>query len=133
MAVRILRIIGRCDDDLDYPLYIDAPVDAAGMIVTKAWSFGFMGKTLRDRLHPFIGRLDKDEPPPHFPFLLDFGTDFSDSDRFYWTNLTLKRIRKGEQFTIRMPSVGEKTGFGEWIYEIRELIDMVQQQPIDSL
>lgn len=133
MNVRILRIVARCADDLDYPMYIDAPVDEAGMIVTKGWMFGVMGKTLGDRLEPFMGRLDKDEPSPRFPFLFDFGTDFDDPSRFYWTNLTLKRVRKGEQFTIRMPSESEVTGFGEWIYEIRELVDMVQQQQIDGV
>ncbi len=133
MPVRFLRIIARCEDDLDYPIYIDAPVDEAGMIVTKGWLFGCMGKSLGDRLNPFIGRLDKDEPSPRFPFLLDFGTDFADADRFYWTNLILKRVRKGEQFTIRMPSEGEESGFGEFIYEMRDLIDIVLQQPIDGI
>ncbi|MBY5820006.1 hypothetical protein HFN60_30920 [Rhizobium leguminosarum] len=131
MTVRMLRIVARCSADLDYPMYIDAPVDDAGMIVTKGWMFGVMGKTLGDRLNPFIGRLDKDEPSPRFPFLLDFGTDFDDPSRFYWTNLTLKRVRKGEQFTIRMPAESEVKGFGECVYEIREMVDLAQQQQID--
>lgn len=130
MAVKILRIIGRCEDNLEYPMYIDAPVDESGMIVTKAWLFGCMGKSFGNELHPYIGRLEKDEPTPRFPLMFDFGTDFSYADRYYWTNLTLKRIRKGEQFTIRRPDASEQTGFYEWIYEIREMIDMVQQQPI---
>lgn len=95
MALRLLHIIARCDDNIDYPMYIDALLDHQGMIATKAWSFGSMGKTLGDSLNPFICRLDKKEPPPRFHFLLDFGTDFDVSIRFYWTNLTYKRVRKG--------------------------------------
>ncbi len=133
MTLKIVRIVGRCEDRLDYPFYIDAPVDESGMIVTKAWLFGFMGKTLGNDLNPFIGRIDKDEPSPRFPFLLDYGTDFSESDRYYWTNLPLKRVRKGEQFTIRMPSEADETGYREWIYEIRDLIDKVTEQEIDGV
>jgi hypothetical protein len=42
----------------------------------------------------------------------------------------LKKIRQGEQFTIRMPSESEEGGFADMIYEIRELVDLVNQQQL---
>lgn len=130
MTFRYIRIVSSSKADPDYPLYLDAPVDGEGKIVTRGWLFGFFGRAKTDRVHPCIGRLDKDEPSLHFPFLFDFGTDFTEAERYYWSNISNKKIERAAQFAVKMPS--EREGrFVEVIYEVRELIDLVNQKPIE--
>ncbi|MCH4549425.1 MULTISPECIES: hypothetical protein [Rhizobium] len=136
MQTRYLRLVCR-SRDIDYPMYLDAPVetsDGRSTIVGKAMMCGFMRKEGGD-LHPFV--LRKDKPDPDATHLLghvvDFGTDYEDPNvRYFHTNLPSKRIHKAEQFTVRIfdDSLHE---YVDNIYDIQEVIDLVRQQPVEDL
>jgi len=134
MTTRYVRLVGRCADYEDYPMYLDAPVETTEegtSMITKAIMCGFMGK-MGGEFHPMVLRKDKSEHSPHFPFVMDFGSGCAEYERYYWTNLPIKRIAKGAQFTIGFPGE-EPHSFEEAIYKIVEIIDPVRQQAIDTL
>lgn len=105
--------------------------EAGSSIVTKSLLSGFMG-SLSDGLHPFLLRREKADTPSPLSFQIDFGTDFEEPYRYYATNLPSKTISKAAQFTISMFDEGLRS-FQEHIYEVREIIDLLRHQSIDSL
>ncbi|AWM28742.1 hypothetical protein [Sinorhizobium fredii] len=109
-------------------MYLDAPIETtedSSTVITKAVLCGFMGN-INGEMHPFVLRKDKSSPGSPLPYELDFGADYQEPFRFFKTNLPSKSIRKATQFTISMD-------FKEYVYEIREIIDLLRLQPLDSL
>lgn len=132
MQTRYLRLVCR-SRHVDYPLYLDAPVETTATgcsIVAKAMMCGFMRKESGD-LHPFVVRRDKQDADEarQLSHLIDFGTDYDEPGRYFQTNLPSKQIQKAEQFTVRWFDE-ERRQFIDNIYEIREIIDLLRQQPV---
>ncbi|MGO4570175.1 hypothetical protein AB4Z52_35410 [Rhizobium sp. 2YAF20] len=115
-------------------MYLDAPVETTekgSVILTKSVLSGFMGN-LHGDLHPFVLRKEKADTPSRLSYQIDFGTDFEEPYRRFTTNLPSKSISKAVQFTISMFDEGLR-GFREYIYEVREVIDLLRHEPIDTL
>ncbi|WP_085026142.1 hypothetical protein [Ensifer aridi] len=133
MQTRYLRLVCRTND-FDAPIYLDAPVETtaeSSTINTKGVRCGFEGN-IDGGMYPFILRKDKDNPGSPLAYLFDFGTQHGEPYRHYRTNLPSKNIGKATQFTVRWFDE-DINKFIDTIYEIREVIDLLRQQPIDSL
>ncbi len=135
MQTRYLRLVCR-SREIDYPMYLDAPVETTGdgsMIVAKAMMSGFMHSDGSD-LHPFVMKKEKAdlEAKHRLTHLIDFGTDFVEPERYYHTNLPSKCIHKAAQFTMRWFDE-DRNDYVDYIYEVREIIDLLRQQAVESL
>lgn len=137
MSSRYLRLVCRpTQSDLkSYPMFLDAPVessDEGSFIIMKGVLCGFMGEVNGD-VDPFILRKDKSNELLALPYRLDFGSYYGeDRYRYYNTNIVSKNISKGTQFTIRWFDE-DNADFEEKIYEVREIVDLVNGRPLDSI
>ncbi len=118
----------------DYPMYLDAPVETTeegSFILMRSALCGFFGD-FREYLNPFVLRKEKSGALTGMNYIMDFGSDFEGRDRQYTTNLPSKKLSKGTQFTVAM--YDNNTGsVKEYVYVIRDIIDLLNQQKVDSL
>lgn len=121
-------------DHSNYPMYLDAPVETTeegSFILTRSPLCGFFGD-FREVLNPFVLRKEKSGTFSGMDYIMDFGSDFEGRDRQYTTNLPSKKLSKGTQFTVRM-YYNDAGSFKEHVYLVRDIIDLLDHQAVDSL
>ena len=136
MQTRYVRLVCRSRHD-DFLMYLDAAVETTeqgSAIVDKAMMCGFMRSDSGD-LNPFVVRKEKRDPDAthQLSHVVDFGTDYDeDTSRYFYTNLPSKPIQKATQFTVRWYDDTQYRHV-DHTYEIREIVDLLRQQSLESL